>query len=326
MRSFRTVAAGVVAVAALAVGGVVVQGTMSADPHSRARNILEASGDRCFKIGPLETGGEVVDCLEPAVNETTVLLGAKRAMDLIVALGTEQDRWGFCHRLGHIVAHAAVVAGETYPQLASAVSPDCNMGFEDGVIMAVSERYTSDGVAGSEVLELCSYVKGDPEIVAQCGHGFGHVMWERHHGDVTAALEACRNSLATLPGSAMMSGKRASAQCVGGVTMSIVEEYGKDTEKMPSQRPLGICTGLLDGEMEECVADAATFDAEINGALGALDWCHQNASASIERCAGSIGYWAANTGRPVSDLDICAKFGVREKCLISWKHRMTTTA
>ena len=316
--NLRRGAAVVVGSAAL-VGAALTQVGPATMNEAVATEALSRAGDRCFEDTPLSEGGVVIECLTPVVSEISVSLGPKRAMDTIIGLAAVEDRWRFCHLVVHIVAHAAIEAGVGYPEIAGAATDDCNRGFIDGAVMAVAESYPDDITAAEQVLQLCGHLRATSESVKECGHGFGHILWERHPGNPRVAIAACRSTFGALAGNPVISGEHAEAQCVGGVAMSVVEEWVRAPERFPEGRPLGVCGLVEPAELGYCVGFVVPFDINATNPEATLSWCRDNAGAVMGDCGSAVGYTLGNQEMPETALSVCDRFGVRDDCRSSYQ-------
>ena len=316
--NLRRVAAVAVGTAAL-LGAALTQVGPTGMSETAAVDALSRAGDRCFEGTSLSEGGETIECLTPVVNEISVALGPKRAMDTIVRLAAAEERWRYCHQVVHVVAHAAIEAGVGYPEIAGAAADDCNLGFIDGAVMAVAEANPDSIAAAEQVLQLCGHLPVTSKSVNECGHGFGHILWERHHGDPRVAIAACRSTFGILAGNPVISGERAEAQCVGGVAMSVVEGWAQSPERFPEGRPLGVCGLVEPGDLGYCVSFVVPFDAHLSDAEESLSWCRANARAVMGECGLAVGYHLANRGMSDTALSACDRFGVRDECRSSYQ-------
>jgi len=253
------------------------------------------------------------DCADPIFLEMAASFGPKVAREVMLETMELEPRFSDCHVPSHSIAHGAGV-NTPDDELMSYAYPECSYGYLDGVAMFLGEKHDrkSDQELALLLYEVCNTYPPENgntiEMLGNCYHGFGHVLWSRYPGDAEGSLRLCE----LLPNEELPDRPSAPAQCVGGVMMSVAVALAEGQPVSPLRNHPGqYCVGLEDNLARECLVFTAYEDVEGRQSVEQyLQWC---AEADFEddvqtACLSGAVAFGSRNGALSEVLPICTKF------------------
>jgi len=259
----------------------------------------------------IEVRADAALCAEPLVGQATLDGGVEYGYQVMKNLMKLDPRFDDCHPAAHGIGHAATQVVKDDMQLMQNAFIGCTYGYIDGVVMALSERYTSwsDSRLADLVARLCQSYKLDGEeqnlAVSNSYHGYGHVLSTRHQPMIVNAFRACT----FLPSDDLPGFDSASAQCAGGVAMDFATADLTGRQVLPKvKHPQQVCLLVAVNLRKACLNFSAHDDIESRGGPSAyLAWCvsEPGMNAFVTQCAASVGTWGGRTRKVAEAIEAC---------------------
>lgn len=275
------------------------------------------------------------NCADPLFEEMAASFGPKVAREVMLKTMELEPRFSDCHVPSHSIAHGA---GLNTPddELMRYAYPECSYGYLDGVAMFLGEKHAgkSDKDLAVLVYDVCNTYPPENgntvEMLGNCYHGFGHVLWSRHEGEAESSMSLCE----LLPNDVLPGRPSARAQCVGGVMMNVAVALAEGQPVFPlRQHPGQYCVPLEEELARECLVFTAYEDIVSRGSTERyLQWCTTQDFTANSKSACLSG--AVASGSRDGDLEdvlrLCVRFAEKfdagETCAWSAFYSLQETA
>lgn len=307
MRTRRTLAFGLLTLAALALAAVaVIADGGSGTPQAATTAPLHPVAGN-FK--PDET--KPVDCPDPACLEQAYgniafYAGPQKALAALEdEVGTATNE---CHRIAHNIGSASLAryggdVGRTFAEGSST----CASGYYHGVLSRalVNVKSYQASALGAVARGLCSgdEVQALAELEYQCLHGLGHGLMITTGFNLSTSLEVCDR----LPG------KWKATSCNGGVFMeNFFTSYGGQSPWVRDDDPVYPCNVVAEEDKQTCYQLVTSRILRVIG----VDW-----EKTAEMCAAVEKNWVASCfesyGRDVAGQTRRDPEEIREVCAVA---------